>query len=134
MLFRSATNVNLNGLTDFANEIPNITGMAYDKVHARLYYTLSGQSSLYYRYFEPEDRLVGAVRFTASGNTSGIDWSKADGLLLDGSTLYVGSSVTGNLAKVDWNDGALSGTATDVSGPSIDGFDWRARAAFIYAG
>jgi len=132
--FGAATNVNLNGLTDFANEIPNITGMAYDKVHARLYYTLSGQSSLYYRYFEPEDRLVGAVRFTASGNTSGIDWSKADGLLLDGSTLYVGSSVTGNLAKVDWNDGALSGTATDVSGPSIDGFDWRARAAFIYAG
>ena len=77
---------------------------------------------------------MGAVRFTATGNTAGIDWSKTSGLLLDGSTLYVGSSVTGNLASVGWNDGVLSGTATNVSGPAIDGYDWRARASFIEAG
>ena len=36
--FGAATNVNLNGLTDFANELPNITGMVYDKATGRLYY------------------------------------------------------------------------------------------------
>ena len=108
--------------------------MAYDKATGRLYFTLAGQAQLFYRYFEPESRLVGAVRFTALGNGNGVDWSKADGLLLAGGNLYVGSSVTGNLARVAWNGGALSGTAVNVSGPTIDGFDWRARAAFLYAG
>lgn len=132
--FGPASNVDLNGLTDFANEVPNITGMFFDKVTGRLYYTLSGQSSLFYRYFQPESRIVGAVRFTAAANGNGIDWRNTSGLVLDGSTLYVGSSVTGNLAKVGWSGGALSGTASDVSGPGIDGNDWRARGTFVYAG
>jgi hypothetical protein len=132
--FGAATNVNLNGLTDFATELPMISGLTYDRVQGRLYYTLSGQSSLYYRYFEPESRLVGAVRFTATGNANGIDWSRANGLFLNGSTLYVGSSATGNLAAVGWAGGTLTGTAATVSGPAVDGFDWRTRGSFIYAG
>ncbi len=132
--FGSPTNVNLNGLTDFAGELPNITGMTYDRLQGRLYYTLSGQASLYYRYFEPESRLVGAVRFTATGNTNGIDWTRTNGLFLNGATLFVGSSTTGNLAAVGWSSGVLTGTATNVSGPAIDGHDWRTRGSFIYAG
>ena len=132
--FGSPTNINLNGLTDFAGELPNITGMTYDRLQGRLYYTLSGQASLYYRYFEPESRLVGAVRFTATGNTNGIDWTRTNGLFLNGATLFVGSSTTGNLAAVGWSSGVLTGTATNVSGPAIDGHDWRTRGSFIYAG
>jgi hypothetical protein len=132
--FGPATNVNLNGLTDFAAEISNVTGMFYDRSTARLYYTISGQAQLYYRYFEPESRIVGAVRFTAAGNGNGIDWRETSGLVLDGTELYVGSSVTGNLARIGWNGTTVSGSATDVSGPSIDGFDWRARGMFVYAG
>ena len=35
----------------------------------RLYYTLSGQSTLYYRYFTPSTNVIGAVRYTAVNNT-----------------------------------------------------------------
>ncbi len=132
--FGAATTVNLNGLTQFANEIPNITGMFYDKASGRLYYTMSGQSQLYYRYFEPESQIVGSVRFTALGNGNGISWSDTTGLMLAGGNLYVASASTGNLAKVGWSNGTLSGTATAVSGPSVDGNDWRGRELFLYAG
>jgi hypothetical protein len=132
--FGASINVNLNGLTAFSNEIPNITGMFYDQTTGRLYYTLAGQSQLYYRYFEPEDRVVGAVRFDGPSNGNGVDWRNTSGLLLDGDTLYVGSSANGNLSAVGWSDGQLTGSASAVSGPSIDGYDWRARGAFLYAG
>ncbi|HSS67658.1 MAG TPA: malectin domain-containing carbohydrate-binding protein [Nocardioidaceae bacterium] len=132
--FGAATNVNLNGLTQFANEIPNITGMFYDKTTARLYYSLAGQSQLYYRYFQPESRTVGAVEFAGPANGNGLDFRNTSGLLLDGGSLYVGNSTNGNLATVGWSNGQLTGTATAVSGPGIDGYDWRARGAFVYAG
>jgi hypothetical protein len=91
----AATNVNLDGLTSFGNELPNVTGMFYDKADGRLYYTLAGQRQLYYRYFEPESRVVGAVEFSGPGNGNGIDWRNS-GLLLDGGSLYVGDSTNGN--------------------------------------
>lgn len=131
--FGAATTVSLNGLTEFAGELPNLTGMFYDKATARLYYTLSGQSKLFYRYFLPESRIVGAVRFEAGVNGNGIDWAKASGLFLDGANLFVGDSATGELRSVGWSGGALQGTATVVSGPGVDGNDWRARGTFILA-
>jgi hypothetical protein len=132
--FGPSTNVNLYGLTNFAAEIPNITGMFYDKTAGRLYYTLSGQSQLYYRYFTPQSSVVGAVRFNGPADGNGVDFSTASGMLLTGGDLYVGSSTTGNLAKLQWSDGNLSGTAAQVSGPTIDGKDWRARGTFLYTG
>jgi hypothetical protein len=52
-------------------------------------------------------------------------------MFLTGGDLYVGSGSTGNLAKLQWSDGNLSGTAAQVSGPTIDGKDWRARGMFL---
>ena len=77
--FGAASNVNLNGLTAFAGELPNVTGLAYDRATGRLYFTLAGQAQLFYRYFEPESRLVGAVRFSALGNGFGLDWRTPPG-------------------------------------------------------
>jgi hypothetical protein len=130
----AATNVNLFGLTSFANELPNITGMFYDKADARLYYTLAGQAQLYYRYFEPESRVVGAVRFEGPGSGNGIDWRDTSGMFLANGALFVGDSATGNLRRVGWADGQLTGSASVVSGLGVDGYDWRARGAFVYAG
>lgn len=133
--FGAASTVDLNGLTQFANEIPNITGMFFDRVHGRLYYTLSGQSSLFYRYFTPESRVVGAVRFIATGNGNGIDWRNVSGMILDGDDLYLGSAVNGDLGRVGWSEaGAVTGSLSTVSGPSVDSYDWRARGTFLYAG
>src|SRR3954466_11214361 len=66
--FGAASNVNLNGLTQFANEIPHVTGMFYHKSPGRLNCRLAGQSQLYYRYFEPESQTVGAVEFAGPSN------------------------------------------------------------------
>lgn len=131
--FGAATDVNLNGLTDFSNELSNMTGMFYDKSTARMYYSLSGQSKLYYRYFLPESRTVGAVRFDGPDSGNGINFAKASGMFIDNGKLYVGDSATGDLRKVDWTGGALSGSASVVSGPSTDSNDWRARGTFIFA-
>ena len=128
--FGPAANVNLYGLTDFGNEIPNLTGVFYDKSAGRLYYSLSGQSQLYYRYFTPQSQIVGAVRFNGPANGNGIDFGGTSGMFLTGGNLYVGSSVTGHLNEVQWSNGTISGSAADVSG----GKDWRAKGMFLYAG
>ena len=127
--FGAATNVNLYGLTNFANEIPNITGMFYDKSAGRLYYSLPGQSQLFYRYFEPQSSIVGAVRFNGPATSSGIDFGSVSGMFLDNGNLYVGSSATGHLNVVHWSNGVISGSAADVSA----GKDWRAKGMFLYA-
>jgi hypothetical protein len=132
--FGPATTVNLYGLTAFAADLPNITGMFFDKSAGRLYYTLAGQSQLYYRYFTPQSQIAGAVRFNGPANGNGIDWRNTSGMFLTGGQLYIGSSASGNLATVGWSNGALTGVSTDVSGPGIDGFDWRARGTFLFAG
>jgi hypothetical protein len=132
--FGAASNVDLHGLTSFANEIPNITAMFYDRSAARLYYTLAGQARLYYRYFEPESRIVGAVRFDGPANGNGVDWSQIAGMFLAGGNLYIANSATGRLARVAWSDGPTGTLSAPISGPGIDGNDWRARGEFLFAG
>ena len=116
--FGPPTVVDLHGLTNFANEIPNITGMFYDRFAGRLYYTLSGQSQLYYRYFTPQSQVVGAVRFNGPANGNGVDFANVSGMFVSGGDLYVGSSATRQPGQGRSGDnGSLSGTAADVSGP-----------------
>ena len=45
-----------------------VTGMVYD--NGKLYYSLAGQSQLRYRYFEPDDGVIGSVEFTAGGTAN----------------------------------------------------------------
>jgi hypothetical protein len=134
--FGAANNVDLNGLTEFANELPNITGMFFERSTGRLYYTLAGRAQLYYRYFTPQSGIVGAVRYNGPGNTAGVDWRNTSGLVLVNGTLYVGSSVDGNLRKVAWSNGQPVGSlSSPVSGPATgDGNDYRTRALFLFAG
>ena len=74
--------INLNGLltgTPTFFSPASITGMFLDG--GRMYYTQTGDSNLYYRYFSAESEIVGAQRFQASTN-GGVDWSQvawADG-------------------------------------------------------
>lgn len=131
--FGAAQTVNLNGLSNFAGELPYVTGMFYDKSTARLYFTMAGNPRLFYRYFLPESQIVGAVRFDGPANAGGIDFSNVSSLFLDGSTLYVGSGATGELKSIGWVNSALSGTAQVVSGPGVDGYDWRANGSAILA-
>jgi hypothetical protein len=136
--FGAPTTVNVYGLTAFSNDVSNMTGMFFDKATGRLYYTLSGQSQLYYRYFTPQSQVVGAERYPATANAGGVDWSDTSGLILAGGNLYIASGSDGNLRSIAWDSasGTVSGSlSAPVSGPATgDGDDYRARGVFLYAG
>jgi len=135
--FGTATPVNtgdlLVNMTTWHSEVQSITGMFFDA--GRIYYTMSGSSSLFYRYFTPESDVVGANRFTASASLTGIDFSRVNGMFLAGSTagstLYFTNSSDANLRRATWNSAAgqpVAGTAQTLS----TGIDWRARTLFLY--
>lgn len=143
--------INLRGLETETQQAPNMatqlagaTGMFWDAVNGRLYYTVSGDSRLYYRNFNPENDLLGDYRFTActwSANAGqntcgGLNPGIVRGMTLSGAELYFGQS-NGNLSKVSFTSGSvvssfgsIGATATVISGPGIDGQDWNSRALF----
>ena len=130
--FGPATAMNLRNLTAFATDLRNATGMFF--TNGRLFYTVANQSALYYRYFTPESGVIGASRFTASGNLTGVDWSRVSGMFLSGNQLYWATSTDGNLHRVNFaNNAPIGGTAVVVSGPGIDGQDWRSQGMFLFA-
>lgn len=110
---------------DWYDELPSLTGMAYR--NGRLYYTLAGSSRLYYRRFSPESGIVSAERFEAPGVTL----SGTTGMFLDGDLLYTVAASTGALSVRSWNGGLPGAASSAVSGPAIDGIDWRGRALFV---
>ena len=119
----------------FATEdLASITGMFYDKASGRIYFTKSGSSSLHYRSFSPESNIVGAARISSSSNAGGVSWSSVQSMFMVDGKLYT-SSTSGNLTRYDWNSatGLPTGSPVTVSGPAIDGEDWRARDAFVFA-
>jgi hypothetical protein len=123
-----ATPVALNGLTATQFPISRVTGMFF--WNGRLYYTLSGDTRLYYRWFTPESAIVGADTFIASGATDGRNWSTVSGLTMaSGRLLY--ATTTGTLSALDFTNGLPTGTATTISGPAIDGQSWQSRALFV---
>jgi PKD repeat protein len=86
---------------------------------------------MYYRAFLPESDIVGAQEYKVS---DGKNWSDTAGMFLSGNALYFASRSTGNLSRITFTGGKAVGAATPVSGPLIDGTDWRSRAMFLTGG
>lgn len=121
-------------LQAWRSDISAMTGMFFD--YGRIYFTLSGSDQLYYRYFNPESRVVGAIRYVASGSVDGLNYSTVRGMFLADGKLYWRTS-NGDLRRADWASGSASGrvvggTAALVSGPSNGGPTWDARAPFVF--
>ena len=97
-------------------DLGRVQAMFFDASTHRIYYTLRGDDTLHYRYFEPQDGLVGTWRYSAPA------------FLVDG-TVYFAQSQTGNLRSVGWNSAAATtvGPLKNLLGPSIDGTDYRAH-------
>ena len=74
-----------------------MTGMFYKG--GRLYYTLAGQSSLYWRWFTPDSGTVGADRFTYMTSTF---FAGAGGVFTGDGSLYAVRQSSGNLEKMAW--------------------------------
>jgi PKD repeat protein len=131
--FGAATAINtgdlLVNMATWHSEVQSITGMFFDS--GRIYYTLTGQSNLYYRYFTPESGVVGAARFAATGNVAGINFSQVTGMFVTPTSIYWASSVDGDLRRSGWSQatGVPTGTSTTVSTG-----EWRGRALFLFQG
>jgi hypothetical protein len=121
--------VTLNGLTNSYWPASNLSGMALE--NGRLFYTVSGDPRMYFRYFTPESDVVGAQTFTVSGNGDGFSWSDVSGLTLSGAKLYFARS-NGNLYSVNWVNGRPSGSIATLGGPAIDGRNWTSRGMFVW--
>ena len=121
--------------TGYYSELPNVTGAFYSD--GRLYYSQLGQNNLFWRYFSPDSGSVGGQEFTVGG---GGNFSNIAGMFLSGSTLYYASRADGTLHSLSFSNGGTNGTNpsvdptsdTTVSGPAIDGNDWRARGQFAF--
>ena len=113
----------LNGLTA---QIATVSGAFFDAATGRLYYSVIGDSNLYYRLFEPESGLLGATvtvagRFPAQPVTmTGVG----------GHVYYVGSA--GCLNSLVFSNGTISGTPLRLSGPPADGINWATGVGGLF--
>ena len=119
--------------TGYYSELSSVTGAFYSD--GRLYYTMAGATSLYWRYFTPDSGIIGGTEFTVDAA-----FSRVAGMFADATTIYYADSTDGTLHTVSYSDGGTNGlnpsvnTATDrvVSGPGVDGRDWRSKGMFAY--
>jgi hypothetical protein len=118
--------IDLHGLTAGRLPVSKLTGMFF--ADGRLYYTVNGDRHLFWRWFEPQGRLIGAQRFVAPGN---LDWNGVRGMTVAGGHIYYVRG--GSLYAVDFTAGApLPGTETAISGAAVgDGQVWTGRGLFI---
>ena len=116
--------VDLRGLNTFNFSVSSITGMFFDGT--RLFYTVSGDTRMHWRYFLPESRLVGALDFTIAGN-----WSAVAGMTMAEGKIYF-ARTNGNLYSVNFANAApVAGTEVLVS-PATAGYNWASRGMFVY--
>jgi hypothetical protein len=118
------------GLEGSRFPVATLTGMFFDR--GRLYYTVSGDRRLLYRYFTPESGVLGAQSFVASGGADGLDWSDVQGLTYASGRLYF-ARPDGHLHRIDFARGRpVPGTSSVVApaGPS-DGGTWVSQGLFI---
>ncbi len=110
-------------LPTWYSQLSTVTGMFYSE--GRIYYTRSGQTSLFWRAFNPDAGIIGGIENTVTGGN--IAWASTRGMFLDGSTLYVVNATNGQLLKIGFTGGAPTGTSS-VADTTVD---WRGRAVFL---
>ena len=118
----------------YYGEIPSITGAFYSA--GRLYYAQSGVTALHWRYFSPDSGTIGSTEFAVTGGS----FAKIAGMFASGTTLYYATSTDASLHAVTYTDGGTNGLTPTVtpttdhilSGPSLDGRDWRAQGMFAF--
>jgi PKD repeat protein len=109
----------------FYNEIVNITAMFTDG-SGQLYYKLLGDGNLYKRAFSADSGIIHDNRIATGSQLPDIT-----GAFYSGGRLYYATRADGNLSAVAFSGGVASGSPAVVSGPGVDGVDWRGRALFL---
>lgn len=112
---------------DWHHDVQSITSMFF--FQGRLYYTLSGHSQLYYRYFTAQSDVVGAERFEAGTNSA---FAQAKSGFYAGGRYCYSVSTDANLRCLSVSYGSVTSGVTVVSGPGIDGRNWQSSAMFAF--
>jgi PKD repeat protein len=115
---------------DIGVDMNTMTAAFFDAETRRVYYTLSGNSTLYWRWFNPESAIFGAQRYATGGAVAPLNPSRVRGMFISESQLYFVDSAAGALYRMGFAGGVPSGTPTLVDSTS----DWRARALFMSDG
>jgi PKD repeat protein len=111
---------------NFVNDLPSVTGMFFDPVRARIYYTMRGSTELYWRAFTPESQVVGAARRTLV-KSKALSPAKVRGMFLAGNQVFFADATTGNLKRVTLAHNSIAGPAAVVN----SAIDWRANALVL---
>ncbi len=113
---------------NFFAKLTNVTSMSFDGV-GRMYYTYYGSTSLWTRQFNPDAGLMSGDESTVPGTLP----AGVTGSFLAGGSLYVATS-DGQLRRQALTGLAgLSGTATVVGGPTVDGVNWSSPLLYLDA-
>ncbi len=102
-------------------QFSSVTSMFY--ANHRIYYTLSGQPSMYSRLFVPESGVMAAQVTVVDGRS----WTDVAGAFVTGNTLYYASRTSGALYSLTWDGTKATGTPTLVDNHSI----WAARSLLL---
>lgn len=106
-------NVDLHG-GRFGRDAKKITGIFYEPATSRVYYTMSGSSQLSWRWFTPQSRTMGAMRFAADPGSLPVD--QVRGMFISGDYLYFAQAGTGRLMRVAFDPGITGAPGAGVVG------------------
>ncbi|MCB0919399.1 MAG: PKD domain-containing protein [Actinobacteria bacterium] len=112
----------------FGTDARSVTGMFFDPETHRLYYTMDGDPTLWWRAFTPESGVVGAARFPAQGETDGLRPERIQGMFSAGDHFYFADATEGHLYRTGFEGGAVTGSPELVD----DHVDWRGRGMFLW--
>jgi hypothetical protein len=120
-------------VTDFYGQLASTSSVFYS--NGRVYYTLVGDSRMFYRYFSPDQGgtdalslygdVIGCDQFTVS---DGMNWSNVAGAFVTGSTLYYVTKSDGVLHKIAWAADHATGSSSVVDGTN----NWAAHGLFLH--
>lgn len=109
-------------------QLSGVTGMAY--AQHRLYYTRSGQSKIFWRWFSPDSLIVGAQEFSVPSSAFPVLRDVRNLFYADG-RLWAGMT-TNDLWSMPVTNGIASGGWTRLSGGGIDtNPQWSSGTMFL---
>lgn len=106
----------------YGSKMSTVTSMFYSS--GRIYYTLSNQTAMRWRYFTPESGVMGPTEYSVS---DGRNWSSVSGAFVTGSSLYYVTRTDGVLRQLGWTGTAATGVSEIVDATQ----NWSTRGLFL---
>ncbi len=106
-------------------QLASVTSAFY--AHGRLYYTLSGRSTMFFRNFNVESGIISGTEQVVA---DGLDWSGVSGAFATSNELYFANAADGALRKYPWTGSQATGSPVVVDTSA----SWAGRSLFLRTG